>query len=178
MEFQTTKYPIGKLIFPKSDDEIDIDSSKAILESFPLALRDLIKHLTDEQLDTTYRKDGWTIRQVVHHCADSHMNGFIRFKLALTEECPSIKPYLEHLWAESPDYTFLDPLLSIVIIENLHKRWVFLLDSLDEEDFKKQYFHPEANKMFTLKQGLYNYAWHCQHHYAHIKSLLVRKNWI
>lgn len=178
MEYQTTRYPIGKLCFPNDDAEIDIESCKAILESFPLMLRDLIKNLTDEQLDTCYRKDGWTIRQVVHHCADSHMNGFIRFKLALTEEAPTIRPYTEALWAESPDYTFLDPQLSIQILENLHKRWIFLLDSFDDEDYKRNYFHPEMKRTVSLRQGLFNYSWHCQHHYAHIKSLLTRRNWI
>ncbi|MCT4560532.1 MAG: putative metal-dependent hydrolase [Crocinitomicaceae bacterium] len=178
MEFQTTRYPIGKMSIPKDVEDIDIEDCKNILQTFPMAIRDLIKNLSDEQLDTPYRKDGWSIRQVVHHCADSHMNGFIRFKLALTEDTPTIRPYSEALWAESPDYTFLDPNLSLHILENVHARWIFLLDSLEDEDFRRQYYHPEAKKNFTLRESLYNYAWHCQHHFAHIQNLLNKRNWI
>ena len=129
----------------------------------------MVKDLNDEKLKNKYRPDGWTIKQVVHHCADSHINSFVRFKLALTEDVPAIKPYFEDRWAELSDSLSNDISDSIQILNSLHNKWVLLLRSLTVEQLHREFFHPETNKKISLKENIGLYAWHCNHHLAHIQ---------
>jgi DinB superfamily len=132
--------------------------------------------LTPLQFDTPYRPGGWTVRQVIHHLPDSHMNGYVRFKLALTEDAPAIKPYDEALWANLPDVRTAPVETSLMLLEALHQRWVALLESMSDAEFARVFHHPEVGKL-NLEQYLAGYAWHCKHHVAHITSLRRRMNW-
>ncbi|MFD2203068.1 YfiT family bacillithiol transferase [Shivajiella indica] len=165
------QYPIGKFKASEKIDTIHLRHFIQDIEDFPKLLKQEVEQLTEIELDTPYRPGGWTIRQVVHHCADSHMNSFIRFKLALTEENPHIKPYLEHLWAESVDYLEMPVSFSLSILEGLHARWVFLLKSLTEKDLKRTFYHPEKQEEIPLDKTIALYSWHCRHHLAHVQSI-------
>ena len=121
-------------------------------------------------MEQEYRPEVWTIRQVVHHCADSHMNSFIRFKQTLTEDVPTIKPYEENIWAELEDSKNLDVNISVNLLFALHQRWVVLLNSFVESDWDKKFCHPETNQFIDLKTNLAIYAWHCSHHLAHVQQ--------
>jgi DinB superfamily len=170
-ELEKLKYPIGKFTRPEVYTNELIESWKKTISDFPQKIRSVVNGLTDSQLETPYRPDGWTIRQVVHHCADSHMNAFMRFKLALTEDKPTVKAYEEQLWAEQADYKL--PLeISLKLIEPLHFRWSVLLDSMSEADFNSKYIHPQSGKELDLYYMLGLYDWHCKHHLAHIKQAL------
>ncbi|MEO6820913.1 MAG: YfiT family bacillithiol transferase [Ginsengibacter sp.] len=177
MTEEQLKYPIGKFEKPELITR-DI-LSKWILEisDFPARLKNEVTYLTDEQLDTQYRPGGWTIRQVVHHCADSHMTSFTRFKLALTEEKPTIKPFLEDRWAALSDGKTAPIEPSLMVLEGLHNRWVSLLNSLTEEDLHKKFIHPEQGREFILNENIGIYAWHGNHHLAHITQLKKIKKW-
>lgn len=145
------------------------------IEELPALLHRTVESLTNEQLDTPYRNGGWTVRQVVHHVADSHMNAYIRFKLALTEELPVIKPYDEAAWAELPDSSMpVD--VSLVLLESLHKRWTRLLSQLQTDDLEKTFIHPDSGEV-TVGENIGMYAWHGRHHLAHITSLCDRNGW-
>ncbi|MEK6570441.1 MAG: YfiT family bacillithiol transferase, partial [Bacteroidota bacterium] len=146
------------------------------LADAPANLRGAVRGLSDRQLDTPYRPGGWTVRQVVHHVPDSHLNAYIRFKLALTENEPTIKPYEQQLWAELPDARTGPIEMSLALLEALHKRWVLLLQSLNPSDFNRTFRHPELGLM-TLDRTLALYAWHGRHHVAHITSLRERMGW-
>ncbi len=173
-ETMDLRYPIGRFKKPKLITKQELSSCIGVIAGFPQEINKEVLSLTDEQLDTPYRKDGWTVRQVVHHCADSHMNAFIRFKLALTETNPVIKPYREALWAALPDSTtHLAPSLSL--LKGLHERWGILLESLDDGDLKRAYVHPEHGRPVPLGEVVALYAWHCKHHLAHIR-LVSRAN--
>lgn len=173
-DIESLRYPIGRLKLPDEIQDDQIREWIRTIEIFPSKIRELTESLSVEELDWRYRPDGWTIRQVVHHCADSHMNSITRFKLALTEEVPTIKPYLEDKWAELPDSKA--PIsISLSLIEGLHARWILLLKSMKEDDFSRKLFHPESEKEFTLRSMLGLYAWHCDHHLAHIKQALEAK---
>jgi len=169
-------YPIGRF-----DHSINVTKelrSEFIktIESLPYLLRKEVENLSDEQLNTPYREGGWTIRQVVHHLPDSHLNSYVRFKLALTEDNPKVKTYEEHLWAELKD-TFETPIeVSLNLINSLHKRWVVLLKSLSDEQFERTFNHPEWGNI-PLDKTLALYAWHSRHHLAHITELKKRMNW-
>ncbi len=163
------KYPIGPFIAPEEITSEMIQNWIEEIEIFPQTLRDAVQNLSEKQLDTAYREGGWTVRQVVHHCADSHMNSFIRFKLALTEDNPTIKGYDEAKWAEMPDYLQLAVEPSLKLLEGLHARWVVLLRSLTPEDLKRTYFHPEKQKSIPLDETIALYAWHGKHHLGHAK---------
>jgi hypothetical protein len=139
-----------------------------IIQEFPEEIIKETAELDNKQLDTAYRPEGWTIRQVVHHCADSHMNSFTRCKLALTEDTPTIKPYYEERWAELKDSKHLDITPSIQMLIGIHYRWVQLLRSLSATDLEKTFIHPEHGKHISLKENIAFYAWHCKHHLAHI----------
>ncbi|MDP4146555.1 MAG: putative metal-dependent hydrolase [Bacillota bacterium] len=169
------RFPIGQFQF---DGEITNNVTKSWIneiEDLPGLLRDAVKDLDNEQLDTAYRPGGWTVRQVVHHLADSHMNAYVRFKLALTEENPVIKPYDEGKWAELPDYKLpID--ISLSLLEALHKRWVKLLHSLSPADMEKTFMHPESGEV-PVGKNIGIYAWHGRHHLAHITSLYSHKGW-
>lgn len=175
IDLESLKYPIGKLKVPKDPSEDERNRMIETIESFPEKISGLTENLSSEELGWTYRPGGWNIRQVVHHCADSHMNSFVRFKLALTEEVPTIKGYFEGRWAEMPDTTEAPISTSLSLIDGLHARWTVLLKSMSEEDFKKKLYHPEHEKELSLTFMLGLYDWHCRHHLAHIKQALAHK---
>jgi hypothetical protein len=163
------KYPIGPFTAPNEITSEMIQNWIGEIESFPKFLRDSVQNFTERQLDTPYREGGWTVRQVVHHCADSHMNSFIRFKLAITEDNPTIKGYDEAKWAGLPDGLDYPIESSLKLLEGLHERWGALLRSLKNEDLKKTFFHPEKQKFIPLDQTIALYAWHGKHHLGHVK---------
>jgi uncharacterized damage-inducible protein DinB len=170
------QYPIGK--FKPAEDISDQDRRKYIqeIEEAPARLRAAVAGLSDKQLDTAYRDGGWTVRQVVHHLADSHMNAFVRFKLALTEDQPAIKTYDQQRWAELPDAKAASIEPSLVLIDAVHKRFVILLRSMRAADFVRTVDHPEQG-IVGLDRYLSLYAWHGRHHVAHITSLRERIGW-
>ncbi len=170
------RYPIGKF---RRGVDVTPELRQGWIEdiaSAPALLRGAIAGLSDAQLDTPYRPDGWTVRQVAHHLADSHMNSFVRFKLALTEDRPTIKPYDENRWVELDDGRIPDAGLSLALLEGLHARWVVLLRSLKEEQWARAFVHPESGET-RLDTNLGIYAWHGRHHIAHITSLRERMGW-
>ena len=169
------RYPEGKFSYT---GPLTAEQKKQCLndiEQTPANLCAAVRGLSDAQLDTPYRDGGWTVRQVVHHFADSHANSFIRFKLALTEDWPTIKPYDEAAWALLPD-SLLPIEGSLVFIDALHARFVSLLKSMSDEDFQKGFVHPERGRM-TLANNLAIYEWHSRHHVAHITNLRQRMAW-
>jgi uncharacterized damage-inducible protein DinB len=170
------RFPIGKVSYtgPLTDKEKKV-ALHNIAET-PANLRKAIKGLSNEQLDTPYRPGGWTVRQVVHHVPDSHLNAYVRFKLALTEEDPTIKTYEEARWAELSDSESTPVEVSLTLLDSLHDRWVRLLRSLSEEDWKRTFRHPELG-LVTLDKNLAIYSWHGRHHVAHITSLREREGW-
>jgi hypothetical protein len=170
------RYPVGKFTF-----EGNLTSEQRIKEideiaATPARLRDAVKGLSLEQLETPYRPEGWTLTQVVHHLPDSHLNSYIRFKLALTEEEPTIKPYDETKWAEFMDARTAPVETSLALLESLHERWVKLLKSLTPSDFARSFRHPEIG-IVSLEKNVCLYAWHGRHHVAHITSLRTRMGW-
>ena len=171
------RYPIGK--FSWSGTQTDEERNRCITEiaATPSRMRKAVAGLSATQLDTPYRDGGWTVRQVVHHLPDSHMNSYIRFKFALTEHEPTIKPYDEAQWAELTDARIapIDP--SLNLLEGLHDRWTLFLRSLSTEDVKRRFHHPELG-VVTIDQYIALYAWHGAHHAAHITSLRERNGWI
>lgn len=175
IDLESLRYPIGKLNVPKEVSQGQIEEWIETIESFPAKIRELTETLSNEELDWKYRPDGWMIRQVVHHCADSHMNSFVRFKLTLTEDVPTIKGYFEDRWAEMPDTTEVPISASLSLLDGLHARWSTLLKSMSEDDFKKKLFHPEHKRELSLTYMLGLYAWHCKHHTAHIKQALEHR---
>ena len=171
-------YPIGK--FTPVAGEITAEQRAAWITEIaelPPKFRGVVQSLTDAQLDTPYRPGGWTVRQVVHHVPDSHLNAYIRFKLALTEDNPTIKPYEEARWAELADTKGTLIGVSLVMLEALHRRWVNLLRSMSEEQWSRTYFHPEQQKSLRLDGVLALYAWHGKHHMAHITGVRDRMGW-
>jgi hypothetical protein len=170
------RYPIGRFSFDtKPTQEKRIGWIREIAQA-PELIRKATIGLTQAQIDTPYREGGWTVRQVVHHLADSHMNSFVRTKLALTEEVPTIKPYDQNAWATTADVKGVDIALSLSLLEGLHARFVALLSSMRPEDFARTFVHPE-NGPTTLERQLQIYAWHGKHHTAHISSLRARNGW-
>lgn len=170
------RYPIGKYVFEGMTNQ-QRDRWIAELEQLPAQLKQAIAGLNGTQLDTSYRSGGWTVRQVVHHIADSAMNSFSRFKLALTESNPTIKPFKEDEWAETADSLQASPDTSLAIIEGTYARWVLLLRSMEGQDFLKQFYHPERGSQVGLAYFLGFAAWHGSHHVAQITSLKERMNW-
>jgi hypothetical protein len=167
-DLEKLKYPIGKFQKPKNIDKFQIEDWIKIIKGFPDKVVNEVKNLTEKELEKQYRPDGWTITQVVNHCADSHMNSFIRFKLTLTENTPTIKPYFENLWAELPDSKKFPIESSLEILKGLHERWVNLMENLSEIELEKEFLHPESKERISLKTNIGIYAWHCEHHLAHI----------
>jgi uncharacterized damage-inducible protein DinB len=170
------RFPIGRF----SPPSVSLAETRAAhIENLGMLagrLRAAVSGLSDSELDTPYRQEGWTVRQVVHHVADSHANCYIRFKLALTEDWPTVKPYDEVAWANLPDSRRLPVDVSLSMIEALHLRWVGLLEAMSEEDFNKGYVHPEQGRQ-NLAKVLALYDWHSRHHTAHITSLRARQGW-
>lgn len=177
LELEKLKYPIGKFVFPQEYSSEYIAEKIAEIESFPEKLKKETIHLTDEQLDTPYRPDGWTVRQVIHHCAESHINCFIRLKWALTENNPVIKAYDEVLWSELYDNLNMPIQPTLNLLEGLHYRLAYIMKNLSEADLEKSFIHPENNSEYRIKQIIGTYAWHGNHHLAHITSLKKHKNW-
>ncbi len=177
-ELATTdlRYPIGPCSYPKSTTPDKRIAWVRDLAEAPTHMRAAIARLSLDQLETPYRPGGWTVRQVVHHVPDSHMNAFIRFKLALTEDAPTIKPYDEASWARLADYSSTPVEVSITLLETLHDRWVRLLESMTDADFERRFQHPETGTL-TLGQYLAVYSWHSRHHVAHIIGLRRRMGW-
>jgi uncharacterized damage-inducible protein DinB len=171
------RYPIGQYISPATIGRAGRDTWIAELEALPGNLRNAVEALGDAQLDVSYRPGGWTIRQVVHHIADGHLNSYTRFRLALTEQTPTIKPFDEDAWAELPDAKSgpIEP--SLALTEALHRRWVMLLRSLSDADFKRSYRHPERGEATILDSTLGYFAWHSRHHVAQILNLRKRECW-
>jgi uncharacterized damage-inducible protein DinB len=170
------RFPVGKFHHEGSVNDQQKQAFLDEIEQTPAKLRAAVGGLSDSQLDTPYRPDGWTVRQVVHHVPDSHLNSYIRFKLALTEDEPTIKTYAEDRWAELSDTKATPIEVSLVLLESLHHRWVRLLRSLTPEQWKRRFRHPELGPM-TLEKTLALYAWHGRHHVAHITELRQRMSW-
>ncbi|MBS1559670.1 MAG: putative metal-dependent hydrolase [Bacteroidetes bacterium] len=170
------KYPIGKFIAKESYTFKELQQYIEQIDLFPYQLQKTVADLSDTQLDTPYREGGWTVRQLVHHLSDSHLNAYIRMKWALTEETPTIKAYNQTEWAKTPD-TRLGVEYPLSLVKSLHQKWVGLLKQLLPEQMKKEYIHPDSGKHIRLDQMTANYAWHGEHHLAHIKSLRKRMSW-
>lgn len=170
------RYPIGKFEAAKDITPEMREKFIQTVEELPAKLRAAVDDLSDEQLDTPYRPDGWTIRQVVHHVADSHINSICRFKLGLSEDTPTIKPYEEALWAEMADAKNAPVDLSLNVIDGVHARWTMLLKSMSKTDFERKINHPERGAM-TLNSLLALYDWHSRHHTAHVTKLREKNNW-
>lgn len=175
MNIETLKFPIGTYTPNKNPDAILLQEWIATISSFPEHVAQYTKNISAEALNWKYRPEGWTVKQVIHHCADSHMNSVIRFKLALTENTPTIRPYYEERWAELPDALTDTIDDSILLLKGLHSKWVLLLKHLTPEQLTKAYTHPEHGQTFNLAETIGNYAWHCKHHLAHIKNGIKSK---
>jgi DinB superfamily len=170
------RFPIGKFHYDGPFTDSQKEEALHNIAETPANLRKAVKGLSDAQLDTPYRLDGWTVRQVVHHVPDSHLNSYVRFKLALTEDDPTIKPYAEDRWAELSDSASTPVEVSLTLLDSLHDRWMRLLRSLSAEDWKRTFRHPELGSI-TLEKNLGIYSWHGRHHVAHITSLREREGW-
>lgn len=164
------KYPIGTFKIPENISKEDITLWITQLKSFPERLKQAVLPLSDKQLDTPYRPGGWTIRQVIHHLADTHMNIFMRVKLALTEDHPIIKPFQQDAWVELSDSLYYPIEPSLKILEGIHERLAYLFENLTEDDLKKKFTHPGYNKVFTIEQVIGLFTWHGNHHLAHITN--------
>ncbi len=170
------RYPIGKFSPPSSVSEEERVEHLRNITLTPKRVRQAVTGLDEGQLNTPYRDGGWTVRQVVHHLADSHMNAFVRFKLAFTEEKPTIKSYEEKRWAETPDARNAPVETSLKLLESLHERWVIFLNSLSPDDFNRKFIHPE-NGLMDMNALLALYSWHGRHHEGHITNLRKMKGW-
>jgi uncharacterized damage-inducible protein DinB len=173
---ENLSFPIGKFAPPAP---FSAEQRRQFIDEIaeaPGRLRDAVAQLTPEQMDTPYRPGGWTVRQVVHHVPDSHLNAYVRFKLALTEDEPTVRPYDEKLWAKTPEVPNTPVEVSLELLESLHKRWVTLLLGMTAEDFARKMKHPELG-VVNLSWYLALYAWHGKHHVAHVTSLRNRLGW-
>lgn len=169
------KYPIGKFTYDESSPKEMTSRWIKDIASLPRRLSDLVYTMSKKQLNTPYRENGWTVLQVIHHLGDSHMNAYIRLKLALTEDNPTIKPYDQDKWAGLPDYDMkMDD--SMELIYGLHKRWARILHSLTSQQLERTFQHPESGT-WTVRKLIAQYAWHSNHHLAHIRTLKERNNW-
>ncbi|HET7600375.1 MAG TPA: putative metal-dependent hydrolase [Gemmatimonadales bacterium] len=170
------RYPIGRFQQPERVAPAERTLLVKQIAACPAELRRAVAGLDRAQLDTPYRPDGWTVRQVVHHVPDSHINAYVRMKLALTEDAPAIKTYEEARWAELPDVEATAPEVSLALLESLHARWTTLLTALRPEQFGRTFRHPELGPV-TLDAAIALYAWHGRHHVAHVTSLRARMGW-
>lgn len=173
MSIEALKYPIGKWSKPNTYDEASLTAWIDDIRNFPAELSKLLLQINEQHYEKRYRPDGWTLRQVIHHVVDSHINGYIRQKLAYTETNPTICPYLEADWAEMEDVKSIAPMASVRMVQALHLRWTAFLDALKPEDLERTYFHPEHNRAITIKESIHMYAWHSRHHLAHVKLVLT-----
>ena len=170
------RYPIGEFKYEAPLTDAERQGCLAIIEETPARMRAAVAGLNEEQLDTAYRPEGWTVRQVVHHVPESHLNSYIRFKLALTEDEPTIKPYYEDRWAQLEDASEAPIALSLDLLDALHGRWIWFLRSLKPEDFQRTFRHPDLG-IVSLDKNVALYAWHGPHHVAQITSLRERMGW-
>ena len=170
------RYPIGPFKFEGQPSEQQITQFIFDIEQTPARLRAAVSGLSEQQLDTPYRPGGWTVRQVVHHLPESHMNAYVRMKMALTEDNPTIKPYDEARWAETPEVVRTPIEVSLTMLDALHQRWVTLLRALGPVDLGRTFYHPESGS-WTIGKYVAPYAWHGRHHVAHITSLRERMGW-
>lgn len=171
------RYPIGKYDVPNNIEEKQLEEWIAILEFLPSKIEKLVTPLSKEQLDTPYRPEGWTVRQLVHHIADSHHHSYIRFKWGLTEDNPVIKPYLEKEWSNLFDAKTAPIQMSLDHLKAVHAKLVYVLKGISKADLQRKFTHPEGNQESTLAENVGRYAWHGSHHFAHIENLIKRKNW-
>ncbi|MDR6157526.1 putative damage-inducible protein DinB [Chryseobacterium sp. SLBN-27] len=176
-DIEQKRFPIGQFKEPENICDIKLDEYIKVIKDFPAKLKNLIEDFSDDQLDTQYREGGWTVRQLVNHIADSHINSFIRFKLALTEDTPTIKPYDEAKWAELQDSQNMPVKPAMRMIKGTHQRWTALLKSMTNKQFERTFHHPEHHKNYDLRHCLALYVWHCNHHFAHIENLKKEKGW-
>jgi hypothetical protein len=172
------RYPIGKFSFEGEVTDVQRRQRIEEIANAPAAFRAAVAGLTTDQMETPYRPGGWTVRQVVHHVPDSHLHAYARFKLALTEDEPTIKPYDEARWAELSDTRTVSPNVSLALLEALHERWVALLRTMTAAEYRRTFHHPEYGRALTLAEALALYAWHGRHHIAHITSLRERQGWL
>jgi len=172
MDIEQLKYPIGRFVPPDVITSQNIQSWITEIEKLPSKLSEVLNGLSEKTLDTPYRPNGWTVRQVVHHLADSHINSYIRFRWTLTEDAPVIKAYNQAEWAKLPDAQYGDVNLSVRLLEAVHARWVVLMKVMSSKDMERSYIHPESNSEFKLSRVVGLYAWHGNHHLAHIQNLL------
>lgn len=172
------RYPIGQPTLPTGPLEPGARIAHiAHIALLPDQVRAAVTGLSAAQLDTPYRPGGWTVRQVIHHLPDSHLNSYTRFKLALTEDNPTVRPYEEHAWAELPDIAATPPAVSLAMLESLHIRWTILLRNLSSDQWQRTFYHPGTQRDFTLDEALVMYSWHGRHHLAHITELRKRQGW-
>lgn len=175
-DLENLQYPIGRFLAPTFVTAVDRAKWLRAMADAPAQLRAAVAGLDDEQLNTSYRPGGWTLRQLVHHLADSHLNSYVRMRLALTEDHPTIRPYNEKSWAKLEDAKSAPIGMSLDLLDALHRRWLALLADLSAREWRRTYFHPETGDM-TLEAVLALYAWHGRHHTAHITSLRQREGW-
>ncbi|WP_419214157.1 YfiT family bacillithiol transferase [Maribacter sp. X9] len=176
-DLEKLKYPIGHFECPSEISKHHIESWIKVLERLPGRLTDLVQDFSEEQLETPYREGGWTVRQVIHHLADSHHHSYTRFKWALTENGPLIKAYDEKDWSAMMDAKSAPIELSLHYLTALHAKLVYLLNRISSDDFQKSYVHPDGNVIISVAENLGKYAWHSNHHFAHIYNLALRKGW-
>ncbi len=177
LKMEALQYPIGKFKEPDVITEVQLKSWISILEDLPQRLETMVGSMTKEQLATPYRPGGWTVRQLVHHIADSHHNSYIRFKWALTEPTPTIKPYFEKEWAELFDARTAPIQLSLDHLKAVHAKLVYLLKGLNDADLAREFIHPDGNVATSLASNIGRYAWHGTHHFTHIENLIKREGW-
>lgn len=176
-QLEKLKYPLGRLAFPENFTAELFSTMINDLKEFPALLANEVSNLNEEQLNTPYREGGWTLRQVVHHLADSHMTAFLRFKMALTEENPTVKGYKQDLFSKTADVMNSDLKSSLSILEGVHHRWSTLLNTMSAEKFERTFYHTEYDRTYILKNVLALYSWHGKHHLAHIINLKKTMSW-
>ncbi|WP_318342748.1 YfiT family bacillithiol transferase [Flagellimonas baculiformis] len=176
-QLEQLRYPIGKFEVPSVITKEQLKEWISVLEHLPQSLYDLVAPLSNIQLETPYRPGGWTVRQLVHHISDSHHNSYIRFKWALTEDNPVIKPYDEKAWANLFDTKTAPIQMSLDHLKAVHAKLVYLLKGLSEDNLQRKFIHPDGNVESTLEVNIGRYAWHSNHHFAHIENLIQREGW-
>lgn len=174
MDLEQLKYPIGQFIMPELFNEQQAMIWISEIETLPAEIKKATENLSDLQLNQTYRPEGWSLKQVIHHIPDSHLNAYIRFKQAMTEDIPIIRPYYEERWAETEEAKNGNIEMSISLLTGLHQRWVAFLKTLKIEDYQRKYIHPAQDQELTLGNMLGMYAWHGKHHLAHITNTIPK----
>ena len=176
-QLEKLRYPIGKYQVPEQITEEHLKKWIGILEELPERLENAVSGMSEEQLETPYRPEGWTVRQLIHHISDSHHHSYIRFKWGLTEDNPVIKPYLEKEWSNLLDAKSAPVQMSLDHLKAVHTKLVYLLRGLSKEQLERTFRHPEGNVQSTLAENIGRYAWHGSHHYAHLQNLMDREGW-